>query len=117
MYTNLVLYRNELKNKTIPKYKIIGIVAELLYSKLLFPKNSDIAIFLKDVFNVEFKNYIMKSRTTIVSKIIKIIVDSDNVDYKKTLLEKINIYIENVKNSQDVKDKKNDFDGWIINDK
>ncbi len=38
MYKDLVLYRNELKNSIVPKYKTIGIVAELLMSKELFAK-------------------------------------------------------------------------------
>ena len=46
MYTNLILYRNELKNKNIAKYKVIGIVAELLLSKKIFNKNVDIEKFL-----------------------------------------------------------------------
>ena len=41
MYNNLLLYRNELKIKSIPKYKIVGIVTELLYSKKIFSRNSE----------------------------------------------------------------------------
>ena len=33
MYKELILFRNELKNKFIPKYKLIGIVSELLFIK------------------------------------------------------------------------------------
>lgn len=38
MYKNLILYRNELKNKVLPKYKILGIVTEIILSKELFQK-------------------------------------------------------------------------------
>ena len=47
MYKELILFRNELKNKSIPKYKIIGIVSELLLSKQIFAKNADIEEFKK----------------------------------------------------------------------
>lgn len=50
MYNNLILYRNELKNKNIPKYKIVGIVVELIFSKEIFKSNKEVGIFLKDVF-------------------------------------------------------------------
>ena len=54
MYTNLLLFRNELKNKNMPRYKLIGIVVELLLSKEVFKRNSEIAEFVKDAFNIEF---------------------------------------------------------------
>ena len=41
MYNSLILYRNELKNRIIPKYKLIGIITELIYSKDIFAKNKD----------------------------------------------------------------------------
>ncbi|HBG0376305.1 TPA: hypothetical protein KPD70_000086 [Clostridioides difficile] len=114
MYTNLILYRNELKNKTIPKYKMIGIVTELLYSKIIFKKNKDISSFIKDVFNVEFKDYVMKSRSMIVARIGKIIIDSENDnEYKNKLVNFINLQIEVLKSNKDIKEKKNEFDGWI----
>lgn len=114
MYTSLILYRNELKNKNVPKYKIIGIVTELIYSKVIFNKNKDIFNFIKDIFGIELKDYILKSRTMIVAKISRIIINSENIiEYKKELYEFINLQIEILKKTEDIKDKKNEFDGWI----
>lgn len=114
MYTNLILYRNELKNKNIPKYKIIGIITELIYSKRVFKKNKDIEIFVKEVFNIELKDYIVRSRSMIVSKVVKFIVDSErDTNYKNKLVEFINLQIEIIKRDRDIKEKKNEFDGWI----
>ena len=62
MYKELILFRNELKNKSIPKYKIIGIVSELLLSRQIFLKNADIEEFLSEVFGLKFKTYLFKSR-------------------------------------------------------
>lgn len=114
MYTSLILYRNELKNKNIPKYKMIGIATELIYSKSIFNQNKEIFNFVKTVFNYELKDYILKSRTMIVAKVSRIIVNSENINiYKKELYEFINLQIEEIKKKEDIKDKKNEFDGWI----
>lgn len=114
MYTNLILYRNELKNKNIPKYKIVGIVTELLYSKIIFKRNENIACFIKDVFNIQFKSYVMKSRSMVVARIGKLIIKSeDSNEYKSKLLNFVNLQIEILRNNNDIKEKKNEFDGWI----
>ena len=52
MYTDLLLYRNELKIKSVPKYKIIGITAQLLFSKKIFYRNCEIDKFLKELLEV-----------------------------------------------------------------
>lgn len=117
MYTNLILYRNELKNKNIAKYKIVGIVTELIYSRVIFKKNKDIEEFVKEVFSIECKSYIIKSRGMIASKVVKFIINSEsNVEYKNKLINFINLQIEIIKESKDIKDKKNEFDGWIRNE-
>lgn len=46
----LYIYRNELKNKIIPKYKIIGISSEMILSKELFKSNVDLVPFVEEVF-------------------------------------------------------------------
>ena len=113
MYNNLILYRNELKNKNIPKYKIVGIVVELIFSKEIFKSNKEVGIFLKDVFNIEFKGYVMKSRAIIVSKVCKEILNDMNSEYRNKLIEFINKQIEFFKNSNNIKEKRNEFNGWI----
>ena len=79
MYKELILFRNELKNKFIPKYKLIGIVSELLLSKQIFLKNMDIEDFLMEVFGLKFKAYLYRSRTMIVARVTKEII-AINVD-------------------------------------
>ena len=113
MYNNLILYRNELKNKNIPKYKILGIVTELILSEEIFKNNKEIGIFLKDVFNVEFKKYVMKSRTIIISRVCRVIADDTKMNYKNKLIYFINDKIEILKSSKNIKEKRNEFDGWI----
>lgn len=114
MYTNLILYRNELKNKSIAKYKIIGITSELIFSKKIFRKNRELEKFLKDVFNIEFKDYVMKSRTMIVARVSREVFSCENNEvYRKQLIQFINVQIDIIKNDENIKEKKNEFNGWI----
>ena len=81
MYKDLILFRNELKNSKVPRYKMIGIVSEILLNKVIFPKNADIVIFLKEVLGLKYKNYVIKSRTTIIAKTVRIIHNSEEKEY------------------------------------
>lgn len=112
MYNNLLLYRNELKIKSIPKYKFVGIVTELLYSKIIFSRNSDITEFLKDVFSIEYRSYVFKSRTLIVAKTCRYIEDIESVSsFQKKLYKFVCDQITILQNNEN--SKKNTFDGWI----
>lgn len=112
MYNNLLLYRNELKIKSIPRYKIIGIVVELLYSKKIFSRNSEIAKFLNDVFSIEYRDYIFKSRTLIVAKTCRYIEDIESIaSFQKKLYKFVCDQIVILQNNENP--KKNTFDGWI----
>lgn len=113
MYNNLLIFRNELKNKVVSNYKLIGIISELILSKLIFKKNSDIGFFLKEIFAIEYKEYIMKSRTSILAHTIRKISNNDIDFNKKKLLDFINDKIEEIKKQDNIIDKKNDFNGWI----
>ena len=112
MYKELILFRNELKNKSIPKYKIIGIVSELLLSKQIFVKNADIEEFLRDVFGMKFKNYLYKSRTMIVARVTKEIVKLEmDSNYRNKLYKFIQKKIDETKDKEEK--EKNDLDRWI----
>lgn len=114
MYTNLLLFRNELKNKNMPRYKLIGIVVELLLSKEVFKRNSEIAEFVKDTFNIEFKEYILKSRTMITAKLCREIHSSNTPSScQKKLYDFVDSKIEQIKKDGNVTTKKNEFDGWL----
>nr|DAK99083.1 MAG TPA: hypothetical protein [Caudoviricetes sp.] len=112
MYKKLILYRNELKNKSVPKYKIIGIVSELLLSKQIFALNHDIVEFLKDVFSLEFKEYVFHSRTLVVARVTREILSIENDSiYKNKLYKFIQEKIECL--SAENKEERNQFDGWL----
>ncbi|MGO3093848.1 MAG: hypothetical protein ACTIJD_08235 [Staphylococcus saprophyticus] len=93
MKNKLILFRNELKSKYPPKYKVIGIVTEIVLSTEIFKKNRDIVCFIDEVFEVEFKEYVITSRTNIIARLSRIIVNSNDDlfnSYKKNLNEYIN---------------------------
>ena len=116
MYKNLILYRNELKNKVLPKYKILGIVTEIILSKELFQKNVDLKPFLENVFGVSYKDYVMRSRTMILARTNRLINESSE-EKQSEYRKKLNIYIvemiEKSSNSQKNKTEKNLFSGWV----
>ncbi|KZE37731.1 hypothetical protein AV656_09360 [Bhargavaea cecembensis] len=68
---NFNYYRSELKFKGAKKHKILGVVSDLLLSKELFPRNDDLRIFIKEIFDIEFKDYIFSSRTLIVARVTR----------------------------------------------
>lgn len=110
MMKNLVLLRNDLKNKKPPRYKVIGITSELILSKEIFENNKSIIPFLNKVFKVEFKQYVISSRTSIVARTTRIIYNSKDEEY---IIYKNNLYkfIDNLVSSNE--DEKNTFDGWL----
>ena len=113
MYTDLILFKKKKKNKTIPKYKIIGIVSQLLLSRKIFPANIDIEKFLKDIFELEFKTYLFRSRTLIVARVTREILASENEkEYKNKLYNFVQEKIEILK-EEEARNEKNEFDGWI----
>jgi hypothetical protein len=105
----LVIYRNELKNSKPARYKVIGIVSKMLLSKDLFMKNTEINEFLKCVFQIEYKEYVMSSRTLIVARTVRLIEGFSDNEYlicKKRLYKYIDSLITNP-------NQKNIFDGWL----
>ncbi|GAB1793942.1 hypothetical protein [Priestia megaterium] len=107
----LKIYRNELKNTKPPKYKLIGIVSEIILSEELFKKNIDTKSFTEEVFGKVFNEYVYASRTLIVSRTIRLIEECDNkiyLNYKNNLYKFVSKNIDNSKSKNN-----NTFDGWL----
>lgn len=105
----LIIYKNELKNSNPARYKVIGIVSKMILSRELFNKNEEIIDFLKYVIEIEFKEYVIASRTLIVARTVRVIeelADGDYLECKKRLYKYIDSRITNL-------NKKNIFDGWL----
>ena len=107
---NLVILKNDLKNKKPPRYKVIGITSELILSKKVFENNRNIIPFLDKVFDIEFREYVISSRTNIVARTSRIIYQSEDIDYIKY---KNNLYDFIDKLIDANGDTKNIFDGWL----
>lgn len=107
----LITFRNELKSKYPPKYKFIGITSSIVLSFEIFKRNKEISNFVDTVFETQFKEYVMASRTTIVARLTRLIYDSDENEYLKF---KKNLYnfIEILLNNRSLKNNTNTFDSW-----
>lgn len=91
------LYQSELRTKNIPRYKMTGIVTEILLSKDVFPRNEDISAFLKNVFDIAYKEYVLKSRTTILARCIRdihMVEEKVYEQYRRQLLDYVKSGIE-----------------------
>lgn len=107
-------YRSELKSKNIARYKLIGITTELILDNELFPKNEDVIPFLEEVCKLEFKDYIIKSRTMIVARTSREIHKLDSKMYdqlRKRMLNFLNHFLELVEINS--KSGNKDFTKWM----
>lgn len=88
------------------KLELYGIVVDFILSKEEFPLNVNIADFLKEL-KISYKPYLLKSRTTMLGKIIRNIEKSDEAQlqlYISILESKLGMQ-ENI--SSTIEDKKN----------
>lgn len=107
-------YRSELKSKNIARYKLIGITTELILDSELFLKNEDIIPFLDEVCKLEFKDYIIKSRTMIVARTSREIYKLDIKMYdqlRKRMFKFLNLILD----KEDINSKigMKDFTKWM----
>lgn len=81
---DILIFINELKDKSIKKYKMIGIISSLVLSFNIFKKNENLKPFVLEIFQLteQFKNYAYASRTILVSKLVRKIYDSDEKYYE-----------------------------------
>lgn len=91
------------------EYKdLIGLSTLILFSKELFPKNTDIEPFIKEVFNLSFKGYLYKSRTLLVARVNKYIYINLTEKEVKEKIDQINYMLNRNDNSmENVERKKN----------
>ncbi|WP_117017118.1 hypothetical protein [Aeribacillus pallidus] len=98
----------------LDKALLIGSISQLILQKKIYKRNNDISDLIKEVFETEFLDYVMKSRTLLVSRIIRIIDSSDEQEFYK-ILNKFNEYVQFDNNDDDSEDFI-DYWGKIIND-
>lgn len=77
-------------------------------------RKGEIDKFLKELLEVEFKSYVLRSRTLIVAKTCKLIDNMDSYsNYQKKLHKFVCEKIEQLQKDNDLKEQKNEFDRWI----
>ncbi|MCR8866887.1 hypothetical protein NQ109_28585 [Priestia megaterium] len=79
----------ELEDRAI----FMGVMAEILLSRELFSKNSDLRIFIKNIFNLEPLEYLFRSRTLLLSRVIRIIESSEK-DELRNYISRVSSYID-----------------------
>ena len=106
------------------KNELYSIIIPALFSKKFFKSGSEIKDFLRKTVNITYDNYVFKSRTLIVSKIIKTINDmslEESIELNKILLSEITKIIKNNlkttsvnrNTNKKIKNKKSAFLNWI----
>ena len=91
-------------------YELYPIVLLLVFKKKYFKSHDDLIELLK-IFNLEFKDYVMKSRTFLLARILREIekikdVDDVVLNLKKILIKNINEEDRTVQNKGKNRDKK-----------
>lgn len=83
MDNNLKKSINKAYHAGYSKDSFLGLTIMLLFSKEFLPTNKHAAEFVNKYFNVEFLNYIIRSRTLMSAKLSKIIINMTDDELKK----------------------------------
>lgn len=101
---------NKLEKIENKYYELYPIVVMLIIKKSYFKRNNDLMELLK-IFNLEFKDYVMKSRTLLLARILREIekikdIDDVVLNLKKILVENTNEEGKTPQNKVKNRDKK-----------
>lgn len=100
----LKYYIDELKSVTSnrfsseqSKYIYIGLIYEIINDKNLFKKNNDVAVFIKEVYNIKYKEYVFNSRNYVLSRLLSDLngeLNNKNYPYLIKSTKKIIYFLE-----------------------
>lgn len=88
----------DLENRAI----LIGVVAEIILSKKLHNKNEKLREFIYQNFKIELGDYLYKSRTLLLSRIIRLIESSDK-NMLNNYSNSISLFLTNMSNDSNNK--------------
>lgn len=91
---------NTIKNGGEYTAVFLGVIVELISSKKLFKKNSDVADFLNKKFGIVFAEYCKKSRPLMIGKTVKHFLAKDEHGDIKEYLNELYAFIVNVINGK-----------------
>lgn len=105
------------KIKTLPdyrtQYEFCGALTEILYMKKAFRYNRDIADIIYNVYGIEFKKYVISSRSLLIGKFLKEIINNKYDNYKTKKISELilaKIKYTNIINSKTIKSRKDTSD-------
>ena len=91
----------------------------LIYSKVIFKKNVDVADFVNNIINIQLPGYITKSRTLMVGRCARIIFNADEGKIKDihnkliTFFEKIETDKPTIKKIKKKKNENEKLETWL----
>ncbi|MFE8152949.1 hypothetical protein RBA63_13855 [Brenneria goodwinii] len=83
MDKNLKKSINRAYHMVYSKDSFLGLTIMLIFSKELFPTNKTVSEFIYRIFDLEFLNYALRSRTLMVAKLARKINDMNEDELKK----------------------------------
>lgn len=86
---NLLVSLDKKTNEDKLRIQLYSLMTSVLLSKSIFKKNSDISSFLQKC-NIDFKEYVYRSRTAIIARTIRVIESSSK--------EELIFIVDNLKN-------------------
>lgn len=97
------------------KNELYGVFSSLILSKNYAPQNKDLENIMS-LFQFAFKDYVFKSRTILLSRVIRIIESKDEQELKKLIITLLN-YLENNDSKTKSVSKEEKVDGKKITNK
>ncbi|WP_077736431.1 hypothetical protein [Bacillus sonorensis] len=117
----LISQAKKANNQENKRILIFGTLTHILLSKSIINKNDEIPNFIKNIFKIDFKDYVYKSRTLVVARVARIVekMNLEELDNTINLLIKL-FELENssVNKKNNKKDKNNNsvlktIDDWV----
>lgn len=82
----------KLSSQNLDRCHFMGVFITFAYSKDVFPKNENLANFTKEVLGIEYKEYVFKVRSTLVSRISRCLYLADDDEVKSIKTNFINYF-------------------------
>lgn len=103
----------EVENVTETNIELFWILPPLLYSKNTFKKRKDVENFVVNVLDMKFSNYVFKSRSILVGRVLKNIHKMDLETSVKLRNNLIHFFRENIYDSDKNLVKPNSSDAFF----
>lgn len=85
---------------------LIGVNTLILFSKEIFKKNEEIEPYIKEVFDLQFKNYLYRSRTLLIARTNKHIYNLSSEEAREKL-KIVKTYLDKENRVEEKNEKKN----------